>query len=242
MDRDGFEIVRGVLTPAEAAAFAEKGLREQDVRTHMAHSDTMWELRTHPNVLSLFRRLWQSPDIVTGFDGFGVSHGDLVLPWHVDQTCPSTSCISIQGILALSSHDPRTGGLSLMVGSHRKHSDVLAEIDGNHDEEWQYHDVDMDRLHGVTDTFTPTLSPGDMCVWDSRTIHRVVEGNGSRARRITAYLSFEPRSQVSESTALRRLEALKKGIATTHWASRFVDRGDPHDPPSRITDAMRAIV
>ena len=65
MERDGFEVVRGVVSPEEAASFAANGLREQEMRKNMAHSDTMWQLRTHPNVLSLFRRLWQSPDIVT---------------------------------------------------------------------------------------------------------------------------------------------------------------------------------
>ena len=241
MERDGFEVVRGVISPEEATTFGTEGLREREVRKHMAHSDTMWQLRTHPNVLSLFRRLWGCSEIVTGFDGFGVSHGDFVLPWHVDQTRPSASCVGIQGIMALSTHDASTGGLSLMVGSHRQHAAIL-ENERYSEGEWEYHEVNIERLRGVGDTFTPRLSPGDVCVWDSRTVHRVVEGNGSRVRRVTAYLSFEPRSHVSDATALQRRNALEKGIATTHWASRFVDRGDPHDPPSRITPEMRAVV
>lgn len=240
MDTQGFEIVRGVLSVPEAEERARRALREMKTRAHMAHSDTIWTLRTHPSVLALFRRLWRADDIVTGFDGIGVSRGDFVLPWHVDQERRSDTCIGIQGIMALSRHDASSGGLSLLVGSHLEHSRVVQQP-GSVDP-WEYQEVDVTRYVSSTDIVVPILSPGDMCVWDSRTCHRVLPASGSRPQRITAYLSFEPRSHISDHVATARRRALEEGMSTTHWASRVVDRGDARSAPSTITDAMRRIV
>lgn len=122
MNTAGFEIIHGVISVADAEKYAREALDEMDTREHMSHSDTIWKLRTHPSVLALFRRLWKMEDVVTGFDGIGVSHGDFELPWHVDQERHSDSCVGIQGIMALSRHDAASGGLSLLVGSHLEHS------------------------------------------------------------------------------------------------------------------------
>lgn len=238
MDRDGFEIIRQVIPSEEAERCATRALEEMETRDNMSHSDTIWSLRTHPSVLSLFRRLWNTEDIVTGFDGIGVSHGDFVLPWHVDQERHSATCIGIQGIMALSRHDATTGGISIISGTHKQHSSVVVPNDAH---EWEYQEMDVTRYMGSMDVMTPMLAPGDMCVWDSRTCHCVRAGSGS-ARRITAYLSFEPRAHVTSKVARRRRRAVTEGIATTHWASRFVDREDARCPPTSITADMRRIV
>ena len=239
MNTQGFEIVRNVISAREAETYAREALDEMETREHMSHSDTIWKLRTHPSVLSLFRRLWKTEDVVTGFDGIGVSRGEFVLPWHVDQERHSDACIGIQGIMALSRHDAASGGLSLLVGSHLEHSRV---VETGSTEPWEYQEVDVTRYVSSTDYVTPILTPGDMCVWDSRTCHRVLPASGSKPRRITAYLSFEPRSHISDDVAMARRRALEEGMSTTHWASRLVDRGDARSAPSTITDAMRRIV
>jgi ectoine hydroxylase-related dioxygenase (phytanoyl-CoA dioxygenase family) len=242
MDTDGFEVVRGVLSEDETADLCERALDEMIRRPHMAHSDVMWELRTHPSVLQLFRRLWATNDIVTGFDGIGVSHGDLVLPWHVDQERPSTTRIGIQGIMALSHHNPQTGGLQIIPRSHRLHHRVVLPTIPDATK-WEFQPVDVSSFDDKCgDVVQPVLRPGDMVVWDSRTVHRVVRGTACDDRRVTAYLSFEPRSHVPPNVADRRLAGLREGISTTHWASRFVDRGDDRSPPNSITEAMRHIV
>jgi ectoine hydroxylase-related dioxygenase (phytanoyl-CoA dioxygenase family) len=238
MNKDGFEIIRQVIPSAEAERCAKRALSEMETRDNMSHSDTIWSLRTHPSVLAVFRRLWNTEDIVTGFDGIGVSHGGFVLPWHVDQQRHSTTCIGIQGIMALSRHDAMTGGLSLISGTHKQHSSIVVADDT---QEWEYQEVDVTRYMGSMEVMTPILAPGDMCVWDSRTCHCVRAGSGS-SRRITAYLSFEPRSHVTSDVARRRRRAVTEGIATTHWASRFVDREDARCPPTTISADMRRIV
>ena len=239
MNTQGFEIVRNVISVADAEKHARDALDEMETREHMSHSDTIWSLRTHPSVLALFRRLWNTDDIVTGFDGIGVSRGEFVLPWHVDQERHSDTCIGIQGIMALSRHDASSGGLSLLAGSHLEHSRV---VDTGSTELWEYQEVDVMRYVSSTDVVTPILSPGDMCLWDSRTCHRVRQASGSKPMRITAYISFEPRSHISDTVAASRRRALREGVSTTHWASRMVDRGEARSAPTVVTDTMRRIV
>lgn len=242
MRKRGFEIVRGVL-PAEGALGVGKAcVEEMGRRAHMAHSDAIWALRTHPAVLREFRRLWGEADLVTGFDGIGMSHGDFSLPWHVDQTRPGR--VGIQSIMALSVHDEATGGLQLLEGSHLHHSALVsAGADGT---DWEYCEVDKRHvtngcLKGCK-IVTPRLAPGDMCFWDSRTVHRVVRGTGEECR-LTAYLSFEPRTNLPVWVSVKRRRAVERGVATTHWASRCVARNDAGDsPPSPLTWAMQRLV
>ena len=233
MEVDGFEVVRGVLTEAEAKDAAAAALAELQTRPHMAHSDVMWRLRLHPNVLAEFRRLWNTDDIVTSFDGIGVSNGEFTLPWHVDQERHSPDRIGIQGILALSHHTRESGRIQFRRGSFAHHSKL---VDPCEEDEWEYQEVDTPLA-----VFTPVLKAGDMCFWDSRTIHRVVRGNGNSTR-ITAYLSFEPRASVPRPVQHRRRCGIKNGISTTHWASRFIDRGEERSPPSVITPEMLTIL
>ena len=246
MEVDGFEVVRGVLGADEARSVGRAAVREMRRRPHMAHSSVMWTLRTHPAVLREFVRLWDGEtDLVTGFDGVGRSRGDFVLPWHVDQT--RRGRLGVQGILALSPHTASTGGLQLLRGSHRAHDDAV--VPNAQEGEHEYHELGEAALRRVTDgaeVVTPRLAPGDMCVWDSRTVHRVVAGDGT-ATRLTAYLSFEPRSHLPVYVGVLRRRAVARGVATTHWASRCVRRGEDADgsddsPPSVVTDAMRALV
>ena len=237
MEIDGFEVVRNVLTEAEAEDVAAAALTEMQTRPHMAHSDTMWRLRLHPSVLAVFRRLWGTNDIVTSFDGIGQSHGEFTLPWHVDQERHSCERIGIQGILALSHHTRKSGGIQLLRGSFAYHPGLVDPCDGD---DWEYQEVEADV--DERDVFTPVLRPGDMCLWDSRTVHRVVSGSVSNTPRITAYLSYEPRSSVPRAVQHRRRRGLKDGISTTHWASRFVDRDEERSPPSVVTPEMLYIV
>jgi ectoine hydroxylase-related dioxygenase (phytanoyl-CoA dioxygenase family) len=236
MERDGFEVVRGVLSEDEAEELAAAALEEMDTRANMAHSDAIWRIRLHPNVLAQFRRLWGVEDIVTSFDGIGLSHGEFTLPWHVDQERHSAEMVGLQGILALSNQTAESGGLQLIRGSFEYHSGLVDPCDAD---EWEYQEIEADL--SSCDVVMPNLRPGDMCLWDSRTIHRVVRGTTPNVPRITAYLSFEPRRAVTRRVALQRTRGLRQGISTTHWVSRFVDRGDAWSPPSNITPEMLAV-
>lgn len=245
MQTHGFEILRQVLSESDAEAIAKESLGEMKRRPHMAHSDAIWKLRTHPRVVREFVRLWGGDtDLVTGFDGIGTSNGDFELPWHVDQTGPGRR--GIQGIFALSVHDTATGGLQLLSGSHRLHDALIGrEHEGASVDDWEYHEVGHDiecELFRGCEVVTPHLRPGDLCVWDSRTVHRVIRGDGTKTRH-TAYLSFEPRLNVPVYVGVLRRRAVRRGVATTHWASKCVDRGDHEtSPPTTLTHAMMSLV
>jgi hypothetical protein len=55
------------------------------------HADFMWNLRCKPNILQVFRDLWETDNLLTSFDGFGVmtphhTYKNTKNWWHTDQS------------------------------------------------------------------------------------------------------------------------------------------------------------
>lgn len=232
MQRDGFEVVRGVLSEEEVKDFLRCIEKDYNTKPHVSHSYAVWKLRTHERVQAPFKRIYGTDSLCVGFDGVCLpNQGEgFTLGWHVDQNAShdSSKLQNVQSIIALTPHDESTGGLQLKRGSHVKHADLTK---GDVSRGWEFVEVEEEDVEEF-DTVQPTLKRGDMCLWDSRLVHRVVLPTiqGGRGRGV-AYMSFEPASNLTTSMRRRRMIAFKKGISTTHWASRLVDREEERSPP-----------
>lgn len=210
------------------------------------HSRFMWKLRCHPFVKWVFSEVWKCrpEELLTSFDGIyhRPPHGSFVLPWHMDHdlSVSHDKMTSVQGVLALSNIDETTGGTQLLPGSHLRCRAVCErnrlddESDGD-DDDWTYTEVDpTDRIFSMGLTpIQPKLAAGDLLLWDSRLLHRVVAQTDPSTCRWTAYLSMVPRSIVSDDVLEQRRTGFLKGVSTTHWVQTFVDRGETRRIPDQ---------
>ncbi len=234
MHRDGYEVFSGVLTEEECARVRSRRPRQWN------HSRVMWDVRCHPNVKRVFADLWEvrPDDLLTSFDGvFHRTAGtEFTLPWHMDQNAshPFDTMSSVQGILALSDIDATTGGTQFLEGSHLRTKGLCYRLNVDTEEDtWEFTQVDeADRVFAMgLQVVQPSLKQGDLLLWDSRTLHRVVAPTDARSERWTAYLSMVPRSMVSDRVRSQRKEGFFRGATTTHWVQTFVDRGEEACPP-----------
>lgn len=240
LDEDGFAIVRNVLTPAECE-HAVHNLKTDPTAGH-AHSTFMWNMRTHASILKVFARVWSSSamDLVSSFDGAAIKTSKdrpFVLDWHVDQNGthePGRVCI--QAVLLLTRMDKASGGTAFLKGSHRSHKDLCARLcsEDESDDEWEFVPIPSDDpIFEDRAVVQPSIDVGSMLLWDSRTAHCVKPPTDALSCRALVYLSMVPRAFVSDDVLEQRRNGFEQGVATTHWSSRFVDRGAARAPPVR---------
>ena len=207
----------------------------------IGHSESQWFLRGIPNVKKAFAKIWESDDLLTSFDGVS-----LWRPWninsewktesgqswfHIDQhpiSKPGKQCI--QGLVNLLPTSEEIGGNVVIPGSHKFFKDLPEE----------YRDrlsklpLEIDHFRFPNDD--PKLAsnkavmchmePGDMLLWDSRTIHCSNSGTNLNQEtntliRAASLICMMPKHLSSEDVLEQRREAVEKLISTTNWTNSF---------------------
>ena len=233
--RDGFVVVKNVLSKDECAGIRKEVLQGNNVHNH---SDLMWKIRTHERVVKVFQECWNTPEnMLSSFDGF--SHGlSSELDWHVDINLsqPFSRMVSLQAILSIESIDSETGGTLLLRGSHKHAHDICTRFStDDRSDEWQITWIDEaeEPSFRTCSIVQPQLSSGDMLLWDSRTAHKVKEGLGEKARMVF-YLSMVPECFVDEETRKERMHMFKNGTTSTHWVQCPIHRSDGPVPSADL--------
>lgn len=214
----GWIVIPNVLDDETCNVFRKRAYEE---KIH-AHSDLMWDIRTHPSVLKQFELIWNTDDLIVGFDGMGVGF-PFDLDWHTDQEFASEKCVCVQAILALTTAD----ATKFVSESHFWHQNYIQNKTFP-ENKWQFKFVQVQE--NLMHIICPKLNPGDMLIWDSRTIHRVDSKNYIR---IVSYLSMVPAKFASDEIKRQRRKFYESGIATTHWPQYIVDRGEMRNLPSK---------
>lgn len=236
-ERDGYTVIRGVLTPSEVVR-AKRSL----AHAQGTHSRGLWNIRCNPMVKKSFADVWgvRPEQLLTSFDGsYHRRAGEqFSLPWHMDHNAshPFDTLSSVQGVLALTDVDETTGGTQLLVGSHKRTRALCDRLSVDAEcDTWEYVSVpEGDRVFSMGCTLhQPSLAAGDVLLWDSRLVHRVVGPTGPCTERWTVYLSMAPAEMVTPSVRAKRKRGFRNGVSTTHWVQNFVDRGDERIVPSR---------
>ena len=209
-----------------------------------------WNLRTLPDVPKVFSAIWGTDDLVTSFDGGAAfrpwSAADTEWKtqggwWHCDQnaTRPGRSGkVCVQGLVQLTPAHEYTGGFCVIPGSHkgheafsRRHPSALAQGDF-----LIVPDGDP-LLQEALGFHMIRASPGDLILWDSRTIHC----NGpalhppesapadmhmpklpNELLRMVGYVCCTPSAWVARATAHKRAQAAIEKTTSTHWPHAFV--------------------
>ena len=207
------------------------------------HSDAAWRARLHPRVLDVFEALHGTRKLVTSFDAVCAERpaqarrsDEASFCLHTDQNPYSArggGLDCVQGVLSLTATSERSGGTTVVPGSHKLHKQLLTEpptgptpaLQECHTLNW--HELTDEQARWLTQTRgLPVLHlctrPGDLVLWDSRTIHA-----GRFARdalggwRFAVYICMWPASRLSEADRARKRDAMGmdggRAETTNHW-------------------------
>lgn len=202
-------------------------------RHAVGHEQFAWDIRAEPGVVDAFARLWGTPELIVSYDSTNISlpygkelSGEATAPWpHVDQSPlrPARHCV--QGIVNLAPNGPEDGGLMVLEGSTALFDEYFAThgnirpAEGWPTADWWGHDEEAVawfeargcKWHKVC------AGPGDLILWDSRTIHYGAAAAGTEPR-VATYVCYKPASGISPEQL-----ALKKECFANYW-------GTSHDP------------
>ncbi|KAK2737301.1 hypothetical protein FQN57_000385 [Myotisia sp. PD_48] len=248
--RDGYTIVKGVISPERAQTYVDRmlawlesfpyGFDRQRKSTWTAkhlppnlkggmyqgfavqHEQFMWDARQEPNVISAFAKLWGTSDLLVSFDAMnltlpGTSTTKQTAPWpHIDQNPSKPDLECVQGILNLAPNGPKDGGLIVLQGS----SILNEEFFKGQQKAWggldwygfKSKDIKWFESRGCK-WIKVCAEPGDLILWDSRTIHHntLPERDALRA---AMYLCYTPASFATQADLGRKAAFLSARIGT----------------------------
>ena len=180
-------------------------------------SEFMWKLRTNENIQKPFKIIYKTKKIVTSFDGFSVfiSNNQQSIKWlHQDQRSNDTR-LSIQGAVNLKPVDKNDAGFVVVPKSHITHIPPPTNND------W----IILDKKDIHYKKAVKLLIPANCLVlWNSKTIHANTGMTNKlkekHLNRLTAYITFCPKSRRSHDIFNKRIGGYIKGDSTSHWADR----------------------
>ncbi|GAA5856546.1 hypothetical protein JCM8547_005858 [Rhodosporidiobolus lusitaniae] len=200
----------------------------------IGHEAFLWELRQEKGLIAPFAQLWGTDELLVSFDGANVSlPGKMQDPnqpawWHQDQDADKRGFHCAQGLVNLAPNGPKDGGLMLLKGSAKLNDKYFTEV-------WNGTDgVVLKGDEAQTDFFgyTPEilswfyengakwvkteLNPGDLVIWDSRTVHYNVPPLGDRDR-VAAYTCFMPARLCAPDQLEQKQKLFAGRQMTTHW-------------------------
>ncbi|KAJ8599244.1 hypothetical protein CTAYLR_006218 [Chrysophaeum taylorii] len=246
---EGYAVVEGVAALSEVAEAKRllwrsieeiTAAKEKDIKTwddddwrlpasglmpELAQSAGAWFLRGLPRVRSAFSMIWGAEDLISSMDAVICWK-----PWwiserwtprteglHLDQNPfqkPGLDCV--QGMIPLRPVTPDIGGLEVVPRSHVEKDEWMARyawMDGAGD--W----CPLDR-NDSTAGLLLEARPGDLVLWDSRTIHGGIAGNGkgegTELARMSCTVAMVPRAKASADVLRLRVEGFREGRAFNH--------------------------
>ncbi|KAL6910050.1 hypothetical protein GGI43DRAFT_419603 [Trichoderma evansii] len=182
----------------------------------VVHERFMWEARMEPGVLDAFSKIWGTDELLASFDSLNITLLNLKIarvPWPY-------------GIINLSHAGPEDGSLVVIPGSHTLVEEFFDTKTDPASWEWRdnryFNDKDMDwfRGHGL-EPRRVIAEPGDLILWDSRTIHWGGEPTEkSHTIRTVIYAAYAPATLATKEAITEKQKIFDANGATTHW---------PHD-------------
>ena len=194
----------------------------------LGNSDFMWNMRTHPNILSIYKQLFGTQELNSSMDGFSmfVSSDQKPGQWlHTDQN-PNNSIYSIQGAYNFIEVNKNSAGLVVVPKSHIKYNPKV-----NHSKDWIVYDKFKTGYEDLEKEAVKLLIPANCFVlWNSRTIHAntgIVKPTRSKVKqfnRLTCYIAYLPKTtipdNIKEKIFEERKSAYLNGESTSHWSNK----------------------
>ena len=180
------------------------------------HQKHNWFIKTDPDVQAVFKKLWNTDALVTGFDGccwIPKEFNAIDTCWtHTDQAAAKKGLHCFQGFVSLTSNTERT--FVVYEGSHLLHETYMKDRGLTGSKNWRL--IDPEYLKDLKRVVVK-VDAGDMVLWDSRTFHQ--SQYGKNEERLVQYVSFLPRFHEGNTPGQQRqrLKYFKNRRTTTHW-------------------------
>ncbi|CAJ1942452.1 unnamed protein product [Cylindrotheca closterium] len=235
-----------------------------------------WDIRGHQNVRKVFECLHGTSNLISSMDGVVLWHEKQPRTdagwFHLDQNPVSKpgKC-GIQGLVNLLPVSEASGGNVMVAKSHKKFphhycSDRRSNDSEKHfcsdfyeqrlkelgSEDWMEIDPNDEIILQNEAIVTCLLKPGDMIIWDSRTVHCSNRGYGDINRsgtnqnrleeaahgliRAATAVSMMPTDSVSSTILNRRVSAAKESRTMTHWTNQVTPLGQENLEGSRLEE------
>lgn len=198
------------------------------------HERFVWESRMEPKVQEAFSKLWETDELLCSFDGMNITlprQKDLKWsPWpHCDQSHHRKGMQCVQGLLNFQPNGPKDGGLIIMKCSSKLFDQFFSETREQDDHEdkppegsdfrdlflSKEEDVQWFKDHGC-EMIKTNLEPGDLALWDSRTMHYACFPQGDRIRHVQ-YVCMTPAKFAKQKDLEQKATLFKRWHGTTHW-------------------------
>lgn len=196
----------------------------------VVHEKFMWDARMEPGVLDAFSKIWNTDELLVSFDSLNITLPGRKdkpprTPWpHVDQSPFKRGLHCVQGIINLSHAGDEDGSLMVLPGSHAYTAEFFdTQIDRPSWPEIDWRRFSEDEMRWFESKGLKPLKvhaePGDLILWDSRTVHWGGEPTAnSKVIRTVIYASYSPASFATESALNEKKRVFHARGATTHWA------------------------
>ena len=228
LEEKGYAVVKGVLNEEKVQTASKlfyewtKTVSDKISRDTFygiikeGHQKHTWFIKTDPDVQAVFKKIWNTDDLVTGFDGscwIPRSYNAMDTCWtHTDQAAAKKGLHCIQGFVSLTANTERS--LVVYEGSHLLHETYMKERGLTGSKNWRL--IDPEYLKDLKRVVVK-VDAGDMVLWDSRTFHQ--SQYGKNEERLVQYVCFLPRNHEGNTPGQQRqrLKYFKHRRTTTHW-------------------------
>ncbi|KAJ5885507.1 hypothetical protein N7495_010017 [Penicillium taxi] len=207
-----------------------QGKANQYSNYSVVHEKFMWDARMEPKILEAFSKVWGTDELLVSFDAVNITLPKMQdkakrQPWpHVDQAPMRRGLHCIQGVINLSQAGPEDGSLIVLPKSNQVTEEFFdTQVDPSTWETRDFRHISTEELKWFEARGIKPLrvqaEPGDLLLWDSRTVHWGGEPTDkSDIIRTVIYASYSPASLATPGTFERKKEAFESFRATTHWA------------------------
>lgn len=175
--------------------------------------NAMWNLRLNKNILEIFQSLYNTKDLAVSLDGFSlfVSSEQKSKPWlHIDQN-PVNKFSSIQGAFNILPVTEKSSGFIVIPESHKSYHPNV-----DHTKDWI---ICSDQVSLMEKAIKLLIPENCLVLWNSKVIHANVGMADKRKQldRITAFLTYQPKTVRTEKILNQRIQAYYKKQSTSHW-------------------------
>lgn len=203
----------------------------------LAQSEGAWAVRGWPGVKRAFARIWRTEDLIVSMDCV-----ILWKPWWIEDKCspggrwtpcteglhldqnpfskPGLDCV--QGMVPLLPVTDVSGGLQVVPDSHLEEAkETFKRTHAHMQSSGDWCPCDDDDLN--QQAVLLLAEPGDLILWDSRTIHGGHVGTGNpltdepvELARMAVTVAMTPRERAGPLVQQRRQEGFRKGENFNH--------------------------
>ena len=162
----------------------------------VGHQRFAWEARTNPKILAIFKKLWNTNELVTSFDGccfYPSYYKNNVRYWtHSDQSSMKSGLNCYQSFLSLTDNRERT--FIVYEGTHNYHQHYFETMGIEEPRDWNIIDKDYLMNNHLSKQKFLNVKAGDLVIWDSRTFHQNTCGSiNCNEERLIQYLCYLPK-------------------------------------------------